>query len=155
LRVSFQVNRATPQMRRFAKQLMVHEALRNKSSDAKLPATFPVTDKLRPHLATLMGNGGFRALLSRALVLAGAEVPWLRAVHVQADGALEGLQAPHRQLDPAEFLEGKVVLLAQLLGLLVAFIGTSLTLRLVGEIWPQITLEDMDFGTGGDNEKAK
>jgi hypothetical protein len=141
-------------MRSFAKQLMVYETLGNKSSAVKLAATFSVTDKLRPQLATLMGNGGFRALLSRALVLATAEVSWLRAVHVQADGALEGLEAPRAQLDPAEFLEGKVVLLAQLLGLLVAFIGTSLTLRLVGEIWPQCSFSDLDFGTGGDNEKA-
>jgi hypothetical protein len=153
--LSLDVNRTTPQMRRFAKQLIAYETPRNESSAAKLAATFPITDKLRPHLATLMGIGGFRALLSRALALAGAEVPWLRALHVKADGALEGLQAPHRQLDAAELLEGKVVLLAQLLGLLVAFIGTSLTLRLVSEIWPQIALEDMDFGTGGDDEKAK
>ena len=102
-----------------------------------------------------MGNGGFRALLSRALALANAEVPWLRAVHVKADGTLEGLEALHAQLDPAEFLEGRVVLLAQLLGLLVAFIGPSLTLRLVGEIWPQISLNDLDFGNGGKNEKSK
>jgi hypothetical protein len=142
-------------MRSFAKQLMVYETLKNNPSKAKLPAIFPVIDKLRPLLAKLMGNGGFRALISRALALAGREVFWLHALHVNADGTLEGVEASHARLDPAEFLEGKVVLLAQLLELLVAFIGTSLTLRLVGEIWPQITLEDMDFGTGGDNEKAK
>jgi hypothetical protein len=38
--------------------------------------------------------------------------------------------------------------LAQLLGLLVAFIGPSLTMRLVGEIWPQISLNKVDFGHG-------
>ena len=142
-------------MRRFAKHLMDYETLRDKSSRAKLSPTFPVTDKLRPLLATLMGNGGFRALFSRALALAGAEVVWLRAVQVGADGALEGLEAPHAQLDRTEFLEGKVVLLAQLLELLVAFIGTSLTLRLLSEIWPQISFDDLDFDTGGDNEKVE
>jgi hypothetical protein len=139
-------------MRRFAKRLMAYETPRREAS--KL-AAFHAVDKLRPHLAALMGNGGFRALLSRALVLATAEVSWLRAVHVEADGALQGLEAPRARLHPAEFLEGKVVLLAQLLGLLVTFIGTSLTARLVSEIWPQISLNDRDFGTGGDNEKAK
>jgi hypothetical protein len=102
-----------------------------------------------------MGNGGFRALLSRALALAGAEVFWLHALHVNADGALEGVEASHARLDPAEFLEGKVVLLAQLLELLVAFIGTGLTLRLLSEIWPQISLDDLDFYAGDDNEKAE
>jgi hypothetical protein len=142
-------------MRDFAKHLMAHDALRNKSSQAKTPAAFHVADKLRPHLVTLTGNGGFRALLSRSLALANEEVPWLRAVHVKADGTLEGLEALHAQVGPPEFLEGRVVLLAQLLGLLVAFIGASLTLRLVGEIWPQISLNDIDFGHGAKNEKSK
>lgn len=135
-------------MRSFAGHLIVSETLRNKSTEAKNPAVFHVSEKLRPQLATLIGNGGFRALLSRALVLAKAEVPWLRAVYVNADGVLEGFEDVHPQLDPAEFREGGLALLAQLLGLLVAFIGPSLTSRLMGEIWPQISLVDMDFGNG-------
>jgi hypothetical protein len=142
-------------MRSFAKRLMAHETLRNKSSKPKAPAAFQVTEKLRAQLVTLMGNGGFQALLSRALVLANAEVRWLRAVHVKADGTLEGLAPLHAQLGPAEFLEGRVVLLAELLGLLVAFIGLSLTLRLVGEIWPQFLLSDLDFGNGGYDAQTK
>ena len=102
-----------------------------------------------------MGNAGFRALLSRALALANAEVPWLRAVQVKADGSLEGLEELHAQLDPDEIFEGRVVLLAQLLGLLVAFIGENLTLRLVREVWPKLSLNDLDFGKGGKNEKTK
>ena len=61
---------------------------------------------------------------------------------------MEGLGERHAQLSPAEFLQGQVVFLAQLLGLLVAFIGESLTSCLVNEIWPQISLETMDFGNG-------
>src|ERR1700726_1661477 len=144
-RVIFQMSRTTPQMRSLAKHLIDYETLRDNSSRAKLSPTFPVTDKLRPLVATLMGNGGFRALFSRALALAGADVFWLHALHVNADGVLEGVDASHARVDPAEFLEGKVVLLAQLLELLVAFIGTSLTLRLLSEIWPQISLDDLDF----------
>ena len=82
-----------------------------------------------------MGEGGFRALLARALALAAAEVPWLRAVQVKADGTLAGWEELPAQLDPDEYLEGRVVLLAQLLGLLVAFIGEKLTLRLMREVW--------------------
>jgi hypothetical protein len=149
------MNRATAQMRNCAKRLIACEALGNKSSETKTPAAFQVCEKLHPHLATLVGNGGFRALLSRALALANAEVPWLRAVHVKADGAMEGLEEPHAQLDPDEFFEGRVVLLAQLLGLLVAFIGANLTLRLVREIWPKVPLNDLNFGNGDKNEKTK
>ena len=141
-------------MRSFAKRLMDSEALSNTSSAAQTAATFPVTEKLRPHLATLMGHGGVCALLSRALVLATTEVSWLRAVQVNADGGLEGFEALGSQLDPSEFVEGRVVLLAQLLGLLVALIGPGLTSRLTGEIWPQIPLNEQDFGREVKNEKA-
>jgi hypothetical protein len=127
----------------------------NKSSETKTPAAFLIDEKLRPHLATLMGKVGFRALLSRALVLTNAEVPWLRALHVNADGSLEGLDELDAQVDPKEIFEGRVVLLAQLLGLLVAFIGENLTLRLVREVWPKLSLNDLDFGKGYKNEKAK
>jgi hypothetical protein len=74
-------------------------------------------------------------LLSRAVAVATVEVSWLGAVQVQQDGALEGLEDFHRKLIPTEFLEGRVVLLAHLLGLLVAFIGSNLMSRLVDEIW--------------------
>ena len=142
-------------MRDFAERLIAYETKGNKSSETKTVAVFLVGEKLRPHLVMLMGNVGFSALLSRALVLANAEVPWLRAVHVKADGSLEGLDALGAQVKPAEIFEGRVVLLAQLLGLLVAFIGGSLTLRLVREMWPKIPLNDLDFGNGDKNENPK
>jgi hypothetical protein len=142
------MNRSTPQMRSIALRLINYETPGNSSSETTDIATFQVTDRLRPHLAMLMGNGGFRALLARALALASAEVSWLRAVQVSADGTLEGSETPHAQLKPAEFREGRVVLLAQLLGLLVAFIGPGLTSRLIGEIWPQLLADNVDFGNG-------
>jgi hypothetical protein len=138
--------RATPRMRDFAKRLTDTETKGNESSETKTAAVFDDFAKLGPHLATLMGNGGFRALLARALALANAEVPWLRAVHVKADGSLEGLDALETQVDPEQIAEGGVVLLAQLLGLLVAFIGEHLTLSLVREVWPNVALNELDLG---------
>jgi hypothetical protein len=135
-------------MRSIAERLIDYETQGTDSSETTETATFQLTDRLRPQLATLMGNGGFRALLTRALVLASAELSWLRAVRVDADGTLEGLEAPHARLKPAEFREGQLVLLAQLLGLLVTFIGPGMTSRLVGEIWPQLAADNVDFGNG-------
>src|SRR5674476_577850 len=149
------MSRATPKMRDFAERLIAYETRGNKSSETKTPAAFLIDEKLRPHLATLMGKVGFRALLSRALVLTNAEVPWLRALHVNADGSLEGLDELDAQVDPKEIFEGRVVLLSQLLGLLVAFIGENLTLRLVREVWPKLSFNDLDFGKGYKNEKEK
>ena len=142
------MSRATPKIRDFAERLIAYETKSNKSSKTKTAAVFLVGEKLRLHLTALMGNVGFRALLSRALALTNAEVPWLREVHVKADGSLGGLDELGAQSDPEKIAEGSVVLLAQLFGLLVAFIGGSLTLRLVREIWPKIPLHDLDFGNG-------
>ena len=137
-------------MRDFAERLIAYETSGNKSFETRNWAVSLVCEKLRPHLATLMGNVGFRALLSRALALANAEVLWLRVVHVKSDGSLQGLDELEleAQLDAEEVAEGCVVLLSQLLGLLVAFIGENLTLRLVREIWPKVPLSDLDVGKG-------
>jgi hypothetical protein len=140
------MNRPTPQMRGLAKQLIVHSGPGNKISRETAPA-FHVIDKLRPHLANLMGIGGFRALLARALVSAKAEVPWLNALQVKPDGTLEGL---HSQINPVEFLEGRVVLVAQLLGLLVALIGPNVTSRLVSDVWPKFHSAEWASATQGD-----
>ena len=140
------MSQTTPQMRNFAERLIAHETRGNKSSGTRNPAAFPVVEKLRPKLATLMGDNGFRALLSRALARAEAEVPALRAVQVQEDGSLGGLAEFEAQVDPPEIAEGRVVLVAQLLGLLVAFIGGDLTLRLAREVWPKLSFNDLDFG---------
>jgi hypothetical protein len=149
------MNRATPQMRKFATRLISIETGENESSATVTPSAFYIFEKLRPPLATLMGHGGFRALLSRALLLAQSEVTWLRTVHVESDGSLEGLAEQFARLDPDKFLEGRFILLAQLLGLLVAFIGESLTLGMVRDVWPKARLNDWDFGKGVKYEKAK
>ena len=149
------MNRATPQMRNFAKRLIADEARGNKPAATKNPEEFSTCQKLRPNLATLMGNRGYHALLSRALALAQVEVSWLRAVHVKADGTLARVDEHHAQRDPDELFEGRIVLLAQLIGLLVAFIGKNLTLRLVRDVWPSVKLDDLEFGTGGKNDKRK
>ena len=131
------MNRANPKMRDLAERLVAYETSGNESAETRSPAAFRVCEKLRPPLATLMGDAGFRALLSRALALATAEVPWL-AVQVRTDGSLEELEDPQAHPDPDTLFEGRIVLPAQLLGLLVGFIGERLTWRLVREVWPQV-----------------
>ena len=67
------MSRVTPQLRNFAERLISYETDGNKSAELKIPCDFNVSEKLRPHLATLMGVAGFRALLSRSLALAQEE----------------------------------------------------------------------------------
>ncbi len=131
-------------MREFAARLIAHETGATSAQPGASPA-FAVPNRMQTPVATLMGNGGHRALLMRALALAGAEVPWLRDVQVAIDGTLEGPDPPGEAVDPEEVLKGGVVLLAQLIGLLVAFIGERLTLQLVREVLPKLPEGDLRF----------
>lgn len=132
---------ATPRLRRVARRLLVLEASPRRG-EAGASAAFSVSDRLRLPLSTLAGMAGFRSLLSRALVLATKEVRWLKAVHVNADGSLA--VADDAQLSDAEIAEGEATLIAELIGLLVTFIGEGLTLHLLQEAWPEASLGGLD-----------
>ena len=140
---ALQLRKAIAPMRHLAERLIAHETTENNPSATKTKAMFPVSEKLRASLVALVGTTGFAALLSRALVLASVEVAWLRAVHVKADGALEGLEG---QVDPEKLAQGQVVLFTELLELLEAFIGENLTMQIVRDIWPKLFPNDAGRG---------
>jgi hypothetical protein len=149
------MSQANPRMREYATCLTTHETRRNALSRTKAPPAFHVCEKLRAYLATFMGSAGFREVLLCALPRAASEIPWLRTIRVNPDGSLDGLEKLQAQLGPDELSEGEVVLVAQFLALLEAFIGEGLTLRLVGEIWPTIPLNRLDSGKGDTDAKTK
>lgn len=128
---------SNPKLRQLARRLLGLEASR-RNGDTRTSAAFSVSEKLREPLSTLAGVAGFRSLLSRALALANNEVRWLKAVHVNADGSLAG--PDDAQLSDAEIAEGEAVLIAELIGLLVIFIGEALTLHLLQDTWPEASL---------------
>jgi hypothetical protein len=137
------VNSDTPKLKKIARRLLAHDEALGKPAGTKDSESFHVCEKLREPLSRLTGVGGFRSLLSRALALAGAEVPWLRALHIKADGSLEGLGQLETKLDSREVAGGEVALVSQLLGLLITFIGPALTLQLLHDIWPE--MNDLEF----------
>ena len=149
--------------RNFASRLIAQDAKSKNTFPSNRIDPFPVIEKFRAPLTNLMGAVGFGALISRSLALATAEIPTLRSVHVNAEGVWEGLAALEAQLGFDRFHEARVVVLAHLLGLLVAFVGEALTLRLVSEIWPNLppTLTSdlssnrQDFRKRDRNEKNK
>lgn len=136
------MNRATPTLKRFASRLLDYERSTEKLL-AEAPVAFRVCEKLRGPLGTLMGTGGFRALLRRALVLAQAEVRWLETVQVKTDGSLEGLREVEAKLSPDDIREGEVILVAHFVELLVTFIGEALMLNLVGNVWPEVPFGEL------------
>jgi hypothetical protein len=126
-----------PESRHLTQRLLAYEAAAGKNSEPTESAAFRVCAKLRQPLITLAGVAGFRSLLSRALTLARAEAPSLSAVQLAADGSLQGLDELEPQIDKDQTREGGTILIAQLIGLLLTFIGAGLTLRLVQDVWPE------------------
>jgi len=59
------------------------------------------------------------------------------------------------QLDKEEIANGEVALLAQLLGLLVTFIGEAVTARLLEDAWPGVLVNDFDFGRKSPGKEQK
>ena len=140
------MNRATPKLRDFAERLISVGLIETESSASKPPAVFMVIENLRPLLAQVVGALGFSAVLSRALAIASADVAWLRAVHVKPDGSLDGLDDLEAKVDSNEISEGRIVLLAEFVGLLVVLIGERLVLQLVHQAMPKVSKDDLYFG---------
>jgi hypothetical protein len=138
------VSRATPELRRIARRLLALEAAASEAADAPAPAV-RVCDTLHRSLSRLLGVAGFRALLARALTLAADEARWLHAVRVTADGSLEGWGDVAGQRSRDERAHGGELVIAQLLGLLVTFIGAALTARLMQEAWPELSAGELEF----------
>jgi len=139
---------ASPEIRDLTRRLLAFEAAHDNSSDARVDVAVSVIEELRVRLIRLAGVDGFRSLLSRALTLAKAEVPSLKMVQVGADGSVEGFDGieQSREAGAAEGGAG-AVLVAHLLELLVTFIGTPLTLRLVRDAWPDASMDGSDLRT--------
>ena len=121
-------------MRALAQRLLAASAT---TSDPHEHEAERVVKKLRITLIKFAGPDGFTSLLRRALALASAEVPALQSVKLSPDGRLEGLESLVAN-GPAD--EPAVAIATHLLALLVTFIGESLTLRLVGEAFPETSV---------------
>jgi hypothetical protein len=137
----------SPETLDLARRILAYETVEGKRSESTEFAAVLVNEKLRLRLCALAGVAGYQALLSRALTLARAEAPSLRAVQVTADGYLQGLSELEPPIDKDHAQDGGVILLAQLLGLFLSFIGEGLTLRLVQDIAPHLTVTTKSYSS--------
>jgi hypothetical protein len=128
----------TPTTRELAQRLLAFEEIEASPDMADMHAVCRVCDKLRRPLTTLAGAAGFRSLLARALTLAKQESPVLGAWEVKPDGSLQGLNG--------EAAQSGAVLIAHLIGLMITFIGESLTLRLLHDVWLDLPGSEINFG---------
>ena len=94
-------------------------------------------------------------MLSRALHLARPEFPFLEGVRAGHEGCFDGLEETLRGVDAGVADKALLTVLTSLIDLLVRFIGEELTLRLVGEVWPDLALrEPIQPGTFDGQEAA-
>jgi len=144
-----------PTTRDLAQRLLAYEAFADKTSEHANFAALRVYEKLRQGLGEFAGVAGFQSLASRALALARTEAPGLSAVRVTEDGSLQGLGDIEHQSDidkvqAGEFPagEGGILLIARLLGLLLIFLGETLTMRLLRVTWPGAAFDNCNSENG-------
>ena len=133
-----------------AGSLVAREANASATSLQIQPATVRVYERLRRQLCAPVGVDGFQALASRALALAKSQSPRLSAVQVTANGGLRGLSEVESQTDADEDGEGGIILIAQLLGLFLTFLGEATTLRLIEDLRLQVDVSRESAMTKGD-----
>lgn len=124
--------------RDLARSLVTSEADAGTTSLQTEPASVRVYERLRRQLGAPVGVGSFQALASRALALAKSESPRLSAVQVTANGGLGGLGEAESPTDADEVAEAGIILIAQLLGLFLTFLGEATTLRLIEDLRLQV-----------------
>jgi hypothetical protein len=143
-----------PKTRDLARRLLNYEAVAAKSSESMESPTLRVYEKLRRSLGAFAGVAAFESLASRALALAKPEAPSLDAAQITADGSLRGLGEFEPQIDiersqaDDQADERGIILIARILGLLLVFLGESLTLSLLHVTWPSAVFDDRNSGNG-------
>ncbi len=136
------MRQATPQLRELSRRLFAREAKKSRVPAALAEAMEVSCRRLHGRLGPLIGAGGFRALLARALHLAKKEFPWLDAVEVEEHPAcdLKGLREAVKGQSASPINEAFALVLANVIWLLVTFIGEDIALGLVREVWPGVEI---------------
>jgi len=87
-----------------------------------------------------MGQGGLRVLVERALYLVSRKFPELRNVKANNDGSFVGLGEACASLGDVDIGEARICILAEVLLLLLQFLGPGVTLAVVSDVWPNASL---------------
>lgn len=135
---------ATPELHELALRLLAHEA-----GDAPLDTNVAgamrrACERLSAQVDPLIGAGGMSALVKRATYLARREFAWLDAVEVDETAlcSFEHLGEAVEERPADEARRGTVAILANIIWLLVTFIGDDLVLGLVRQAWSEVPLDE-------------
>lgn len=127
-----------PVTHNLARRLLAYEGLTATRSPSMESAIVRLYEKLRGQLCAPLGAAGFRALASRALTLAKSKSPGLGTIQVRADGFLQGLEQLETLQGTDQESEVGVVLIEQFFDLFLNFLGDTLTMQLVQNIYPDL-----------------
>lgn len=124
--------------RQLALKVLAHRAGPDAGAEAFAAAASRAYDDLASASAQLIGQVGIDALTARALHLAQQEYPWL--VHErgseQSEGPFEQVIVGLKRQNSAVASAAAGAVFATLAGLLITFIGESLTMQLLRRAWP-------------------
>jgi hypothetical protein len=97
--------------------------------------------ELARHLSRLLGDMGVQMLMDRSVLLASAQIPWLRQMPTGPNRPMRGaaaLRVVMEQQESEAIIDAFVAILTTLVGLLNRLIGDELVNRLLHEVWPTI-----------------
>lgn len=123
----------SPAQAELARRLLVEEGA-NGSTEACATAAGRVYDKIRAHLAPLLGATGVDALLTRSAKLTQDRLPGLATASLDSTK----LQACLAGEEPAVAMGAAVALFATFFALITTFIGERLTTQALRRAWPHI-----------------
>lgn len=130
-------------MRELAQKLLVAGRL---AADLREQEAALVNENLRQALMQLVGHDGYIALLRRALTLASVEVPALQSAKIGADGHIEGIEQLFTHAGAARDVAA-VAVTAQVLELLLTFVGERLTRAVVRMACPEALATEQGSNT--------
>lgn len=140
-----------PPWLRLARELLSAEGMSVEDPGSVSPAVSRVTDRLHEILHPLVGAGGYRTILGRAVMVVCRSFPDLARIRLPSDEGSwrEALTEGVRELPEASRRKVAHALVGEFLGFLVRLVGWSLTLSLLRGPWPgPVSSHDPTWGRG-------
>lgn len=128
---------APPSGDQLARWLLIPTSPQDQQPEAVLLAAEDTYDRLRAHLAVSLGHLGFDALWARALQLAIRQFAPHDARRI-VDAPAPGVRGLVRDCDPDQIPHVLQAVFASFFRLLATFIGETLMIRIVYQLWPAL-----------------
>lgn len=136
------------------RQIVNREVAGEESAQGIADGVVTTFARLQALMATLIGPIGFEAVLARAIHITSLTYPWIDRSEVDVEAALSvsWLVASVERHGAEQVRAGVAALFGNVVVLLCAFIGESLTFRLIRRMWPN--LSDLESSAGPEDTQT-